>query len=304
MKNTEVKLGTYCDLMNDVAFRWIFTKESNSALLRDFLNELITDREITDVLLYKDSQMPFSKEFKKSVFDVSCKTGDGTMIDVEVQLSKQDWFADRCLYYSTFNIQKQVSESIREYRLKPVYVVSIDNFTRNHGPGWDGRIRSTYSLREDECHELMTDNLHFIFIELDRFDKRWEETASDRERIYYCIKHLHEYETLPAGMATGLVARLAEQSRICEMPPELKEIYIKSMVTEIDKRAQLLCATRTGREEGFRAGIAKGIATGRAEGIATGRTAMLQAIRNLKAAGVPDETISQCTGLSLEDLPD
>lgn len=101
-------------------------------------------------------------------------------------------------------------------------------------------------------------------------------------------------------MATGLVARLAEQSRICEMPPELKEIYIKSMVTEIDKRAQLLCATRTGREEGFRAGIA----TGRAEGIATGRTAMLQAIRNLKAAGVPDETISQCTGLSLEDLPD
>ena len=145
MKNTEVKLGTYCDLMNDVAFRWIFTKESNSALLRDFLNELITDREITDVQLYKDSQMPYSKEFKKSVFDVSCKTGDGTMIDVEVQLSKQDWFADRCLYYSTFNIQKQVSESIREYRLKPVYVVSIDNFTRNHGP-WLGRQDTLHLL--------------------------------------------------------------------------------------------------------------------------------------------------------------
>ena len=141
----------------------------------------------------------------------------------------------------------------------------------------------------------MTDNLHFIFIELDRFDKRWEETASDRERIYYCIKHLHEYETLPAGMATGLVARLAEQSRICEMPPELKEIYIKSMVTEIDKRAQLLCATRTGREEGFRAGIA----TGRAEG---SKAAMLQVARNMKAAGIPDETISQWTGLRPEDF--
>lgn len=44
--------------MSDVAFRWIFTKESNNALLRDFLNELITDREITAVELYKDSQMP------------------------------------------------------------------------------------------------------------------------------------------------------------------------------------------------------------------------------------------------------
>lgn len=76
--------------MSDVAFRWIFTKESNNALLRDFLNELITDREITGVELYKDSQMPFSKEYRKSIFDVSCKTSTGAMIDVEVQLSKQD----------------------------------------------------------------------------------------------------------------------------------------------------------------------------------------------------------------------
>ncbi|MCQ2074440.1 MAG: hypothetical protein MJY77_04505 [Bacteroidaceae bacterium] len=67
------------------------------------------------------------------------------------------------------------------------------------------------------------------------------------------------------------------------------------METEIDKRAQLLCAIREGR--------AKGIAEGRAEGIAEGRAAMLQAVRNMKAAGVSDETICQWTGLSLEELP-
>lgn len=291
MEKTDLRQGPYCNLMSDVAFRWIFTKESNNALLRDFLNELITDREITGVELYKDSQMPFSKEYRKSIFDVSCKTSTGAMIDVEVQLSKQDWFADRCLYYSTFNIQKQVNEGCKEYLIKPVYVVSIDSFTRSHSKGWDGRIRSSYSLREDECHELMTDNLHFIFIELDRFNKKWEEIDTEIEKIYFCIKHLHEYETLPEKLATGLTARLAEQSKICEMPPEIKEIYISRMETEIDKSAQLLCAIREGR--------AKGIAEGRAEG----RAAMLQAVRNMKAAGVSDETICQWTGLSLEELP-
>ena len=92
---------------------------------------------------------------------------------------------------------------------------------------------------------------------------------------------------------------MAEQSKICEMPPEIKEIYISRMETEIDKSAQLLCAIREGRAKGIAEGRAEGIAEGRAEG----RAAMLQAVRNMKAAGVSDETICQWTGLSLEELP-
>ena len=185
MTNTESgpAIGRYCDLMNDVAFQWIFGREENKDLLIALLSGLITDKRIKDVKFYKQRQMPFSKELKKSVFDVSCRTDDGSYIDVEVQVRKQDRFADRCLYYSTFNIQGQIKESAEEYRLKPVYVVSIDGFTRNHGDGWDGRVLSHYVIEERDLHEMMTDSLHFIYVELPAFNRSWEEIDNDKDRF-------------------------------------------------------------------------------------------------------------------------
>ena len=54
---------------------------------------------------------------------------------------------------------------------------------------------------------------------------------------------------------------------------------------------------------GIRVGKAEGIAEGRAEGIAEGRAEREREIaRNIKAKGVPLETIAICTGLSIEEI--
>ena len=250
MTNTEsgLAIGRYCDLMNDVAFQWIFGREENKDLLIALLSGLITDRRIKDVRFYKQRQMPFSKELKKSVFDVSCRTDDGSYIDVEVQVRKQDRFADRCLYYSTFNIQGQIRESAEEYGLKPVYVVSIDGFTRNHGDGWDGRVLSHYVIEEREVHEMMTDSLHFIYVELPAFNRSWEEIDNDKDRFLYCIKHLHEMDELPEGFTDGIWQRFTRQCELAEMPAEVKEEYISTMTTEIDRRAQEKYAQKEARK--------------------------------------------------------
>ena len=58
-----------------------------------------------------------------------------------------------------------------------------------------------------------------------------------------------------------------------------------------------------GRAEGIAEGRAEGIAEGRAEGIAEGRAEREREIaRNIKAKGVPLETIAICTGLSIEEI--
>lgn len=125
---------------------------------------------------------------KKSAFDVACKLADGSYVDVEVQLVGNRQYADRCLYYSTFNIQSQVMKG-DPYKLNPVYIVSIDAFSREHGEDWNDRILSSYSLREDQNHELMTDNLHFVFVELVYFNKKWEDIDNDKERFYFYALH-------------------------------------------------------------------------------------------------------------------
>ena len=311
--------GKYVDLMNDVAFQWVFGQEDNKDLLIALLNELIPELHIEKLEFCKNRQLSFAKDLKSSVFDVSCKLEAGTQIDVEVQVRAQDWFADRCLYYSTYCIQNQIRRGQDEYTLNPVYIVSIDAFTRRHAPEWDGSILSGYSLREDRTHELMTDNLHFVFVELEHFNKKWEDIDNDKERFYFCIRHLHELDNLPDGFAEGIWAKLARQSELAEMPSDVKMKYIKAMTTDIDRRAQMKYAQRVAREtglaEGRAEGRAKGLEEGRAKGLEEGRAEgraegeaigalnkAMETARNMKAEGIPASVIVRCTGVTLEQV--
>ena len=280
--------GKYVNLLNDVAFKWVFAREANKDLLIALLNELIPELHIKSLEFYKNTRQSYAKELKDSVFDVACRLTDETQIDIEVQVRAQDWFADRCLYYSTYCIQDMVQRGQMEYTLKPVYIVSIDAFARRHAPGWDGSILSSYSLREDRTHELMTDNLHFVFVELAHFNKKWEDIDNDKERFYFCIQHLHELDDLPEGFAEeGIWARLARQSEFAAMESDVKIKYIKAMTTEIDRSAQMIYAKRIAREEGL------------AEGVEQTR---LTTARNLKSEGIPADVIAKCTGLTLEQV--
>ncbi|MCQ2126250.1 MAG: Rpn family recombination-promoting nuclease/putative transposase [Bacteroidaceae bacterium] len=291
--------GKYVNLMNDVAFQWVFCREDNKDLLIALLNELIPELRIEDLEFYRNRQQSYAKNLKDSVFDVSCILSDGTRINVEVQVRAQDWFADRCLYYSTYCIQDQVKKGQEDYSLKPVYIVSIIAFTRQHAPDWDGSILSSYSLREDRTHELMTDNLHFVFVELAHFDKKWEDIDNDKERFYFCIRRLHELDVLPDGFAEGIWAKLARQSELAAMESSVKIKYINAMTTDIDRRAQMKYAKRVAREEGLAEGRAEGLAEGRAEGALD---KAYETARNLKAENIPADVIAKCTGLTLEQV--
>ena len=237
---TTENFGVYANLMNDTAFRWVFGRESNKDLLKDLLETFIPNLRIKELTYTRDKQVSFDRRLKKSVFDISCLTDSGKYIDVEVQVKSQRYFADRCLYYATYLIQEQIRSGAGSYELNPVYILSIDNFSRPHGGDWgDDRIVSTYSIKEDECHELLSDSLHFVFIELDRFRKKsWEELDNDRERYYFCFRHLHELKERMPDYVTGKFARLVEQARLCEMPVDVKKQYVSTMVTEWDRIAQ------------------------------------------------------------------
>ena len=175
------------------------------------------------------------------------------------------------------------------YDLKPVYIFSIDSFSRPHGAGWgEDRIVSTYSIREDECLELLTGNLRFVFVELDRFrKKKWEDLDNDRERYYFCLKHLHELKEKMPEYVTGKFARLVEQARLCGMPIEIRKQYISAMVTEMDRIAQDRYVERVARE--------KGLAEGEARKQCEIAKAMLE-------SGIAINTVASCTGLSLEQV--
>ena len=75
--------------------------------------------------------------------------------------------------------------------------------------------------------------------------------------------------------------------------------YINEMNTERDRRNQIDYARECGKAEGMVLGEAKGKAEGLAEGEAKEK---LNIAKNMKKAAVDSAIITECTGLSLEEI--
>ena len=67
----------------------------------------------------------------------------------------------------------------------------------------------------------------------------------------------------------------------------------------LNRNSELDTALDKGREEGRAVGREEGLAKGIGQGIGQGK---LDAARKMKAVNIADEVISQCTGLTLEQI--
>ena len=128
----------------------------------EFLNQVIPDRKIIDLEFVDKEMHHVDRSRKDSIYDMFCKTDDGSRIVVEVQRRKQANFAERAIYYSTFSIANQVSAGAGCYDFYPVYVISILNF--GFKPG-GSKVKSEFRLYETDTRELLTDRVTLIFLD-------------------------------------------------------------------------------------------------------------------------------------------
>ena len=98
----------YADLLDDDVFKLVFGRESTKDVMIEFLNQVILDRKILDLEFIDKEMHPIERDAKGTVYDMFCKKDDGSRIIVEVQRRKQPFYPERALYYSTFQIQRQV----------------------------------------------------------------------------------------------------------------------------------------------------------------------------------------------------
>jgi len=80
-------------------------------------------------------------------------------------------------------------------------------------------------------------------------------------------------------------------SKFAAMSKDEQAMYLKELMDEIDRKSELRTAQNLGREEGRNEGREEG----RAEGVA-------QTARSMKSKGLPVELISECTGLTPEQI--
>ena len=160
----------------------------------------------------------------------------------------------------------------------------ILNFKFDHEEGWpQDRYHSSYRLREDSCHEVMTDVLRFVFLELGRFKKRIWELHTVFDKWMYLLKHMHEMVAIPKEFGDPLFTRLFLLAKINNFTSDEYKQYKKSLENMSDWDNIINSTADRSREEG------------RAEG-------RMEVAKKMLSMSLDIETIAQATGLSVEQI--
>ena len=240
----EAKGKIYAELQCDFMFKRLFGTDANKDILIGFLNMILEDVIIDDVVFIKTEHLGISEEDKKVIFDIECKCKDGTDFIIEMQKGYQKHFRERAVYYTTYPISEQgrnehdaylkkkaegydIGEFKWNYNLKSVIVVAIVNFKFNHSDDWpEDKYRSSYRLREDtNKDDIMTDVLRYVFLELGRFNKCIWEVRTVFDKWMYLLKHIHEMVEIP----DPFFMRLFKLAEIDNFTAEEKKQYYKSL---------------------------------------------------------------------------
>ena len=160
---------------------------------------------------------------------------------------------------------------------------------------WRDKLVHRYRLREDETGEIMNSKLEFLYLEVGAYRREVTERSGIVEKWMYVLKNLSRLEGRPPELRERVFERLFEAARIAAYTREERNQYESDMMNENDYRNTIEYA----REEGLAAGLAEGEAKGHEAGLAEGEA---RVAKKMLAAGMPEEQITEFTGLSAEQL--
>ena len=274
-----MEIGRYANVLLDYWFKRTFGEESRKRLLLLFLREIIPEREILDLTYAPQEHMSPFESMRSVRVDVECTDQAGRRFVVEMQLSRQDGFYERALFNTTFAIQEQMRVGEDSYMFPEVYFIGVMKFSFHEG---SGRVRYSYTLREEESGEIMTDRVKFIFLELPNSEGAWDRPeATVLDKFCYALYKLPELEGRPAGLEAEIFRILFESAEIATFTPQERTKYIYDMTTERDIRNQLAYARKEGPEEGR-------------------EEERLMTARKLAELGVDPAIIEKATGVKIE----
>ena len=273
----------YINLFTDYGFKKIFGEEPNKNLLLDFLNELLREEqgEIRDLTYLKTEQLGDTDIDRKAIFDLYCENERGEKFIVELQKSKQNFFKDRALYYSTFPIREQAERGDWNFELKAVYTVAILDFVFDEDKNQPEKYRYDVKLTDIDTNKVFYDKLTFIYLEMPKFSKRLEELTTRFDKWLYVIRNLNRLERIPDTLREKVFEQLFDTAEIARFTPDQVRSYEKSLRYYRDMKNSL----DTAFEEGIEVGEQK---------------KERQIVINALDQGLDFQIISALTGLSVD----
>ena len=300
----EMMAGKYLDPKADLTFKLVFGEHKD--LVMSLLNALLPlepDGQITSVEYLPTELVPENPGKKDSVVDVRCEDQQGRQFIVEMQMYWNQYFKSRVLLNASKAVVKQLKDGEGYNLIQPVYCLNlINDIGFESGPD---EFYHDYAIVNVAHSDRIIEGLRFVFVELPKFRP---ESIAEKKMAVLWLRFLTEInrktDEAPAELleneATRKALSLVEKSAMTEAQ---LHAYDKFWMAVTDEAGFLEARYHRGMTEGLEKGRAEGMEKGRAEGRAEGvAKANREHASKMKALNMPDEIISQITGLSMEEI--
>jgi predicted transposase/invertase (TIGR01784 family) len=275
-------IGRYMDLKTDFTFKYVFVNEDDKSIVINLLNEILKGRCIVaDVEYLLPEQLGRSKKERKAFFDLYCRNERNERIVIEMQVAWHENFIDRCLFYLTFPIQKQAIKGEEwDYHLDPVFFIAIKAFSLLvDNPNYI----NYHLLMNEETHEILSDKIQLVTIELGKFNKTEAELETNLDYWMYCFKNAQKLKEQPKIIQGDIFNKLFNRIDTKNLTDNDMETYNKSIMEYADVR--FIAASN--RKMGYNEGMEKGM-----------ESQNVQIAKNMIKKGISLELISEITSLT------
>ena len=262
----------------DFAFKRIFGSNESKPILISFLNAMIYEGNptIADLEII-DPYLP-SKDY---YLGVKAKLAGGATVIIEMQVLNIESLAKRVVYNAAKTYSTQLIRGEGYFKLKPVIALIITDFEMFDN---DREVISHFVFKEKKrLFDYVDPEIELIFIELPKFNKQLDELETLTDKWVYFMKNAPSLEVVPQTMET--VSEIQQAFAIANEtnlnPEELADLEARERYI-LDQQGIL----RKGIEEGMQQGM---------------REKALEIAKQLLNV-LDDRTISQTTGLSVEDI--
>lgn len=173
---------------DDRVFKLILTADESKPALIDLISTII-GRPVKDVIVRNNEIAATDTQEKAERLDVNCRTDDGTQVNVEIYASRIEEelggehknFKGKTVYYTCDLHSSQSSKGVRRYdKLAQTWQFTISSYTIF--PNRPDFIHS-FSLRNDDDNELLTDAIHITFVELNKLGEILKKPVKDMTEV-------------------------------------------------------------------------------------------------------------------------
>lgn len=282
-KELQRSSSTFINPFTDYGFKKLFGEEASKFILIEFLNSMLPKHHQIAKLEFKNTeQLGQTAEDRKSIYDIYCESDNGERFIVELQRVKQEFFKDRTIYYATLPIIEQSKKGKGwEYELKPIYCISILDFTLSELASTD--VIHTIQLKDQNNH-IFYDKLTFIYLEVPKFDKHENDLVTNLDKWLFYFKNLTDLTVIPQVFRGDAVFEQAfAKAQTANLSKQEWLDYEMSLKAYRDNAAADAYTRKVAHEKGLQEGIRK--------------TAL-----KLKQVGSDIAFIQEVTGLNLDEI--